>query len=187
MQLRERGAHPDAELRVEVRQRLVHQEGLRLADDRPAHRDALPLAARELRGLAVEEILRARAARRPRCTRRTISAFGVLPDAEPEAEVLAHAHVRVQRVVLEDHRDVAVGRLELRHVDVADRDRPLGDLLEPGDHPQERRLPAARRPDEHHELPVGDRQVDVVDGDDAAGERLRHMLELDRSHRYRRA
>ena len=38
-------AHLDAELRVEVRERLVHQEGLRLADDRAAHRDALPLAA----------------------------------------------------------------------------------------------------------------------------------------------
>ena len=39
------GAHLDAQLRVEVGQRLVHQECLRLANDRTAHRDALPLAA----------------------------------------------------------------------------------------------------------------------------------------------
>ena len=41
------GAHLDAELRVEVGERLVHEERLRLADDRPPHGDALPLAARE--------------------------------------------------------------------------------------------------------------------------------------------
>ena len=44
---RDLGPHLDAQLRVEVRQRLVHQERLRLAHDRPAHRDALALAARQ--------------------------------------------------------------------------------------------------------------------------------------------
>ena len=56
MQLRERRAHPDAQLRVEVRERLVEQERLRLADDRAAHRDALALAAGELRRPPVEEL-----------------------------------------------------------------------------------------------------------------------------------
>ena len=56
VQLRQRGAHADAELRVEVRERLVEQERLRLADDRAAHRDALALAAGELRRLAVEQV-----------------------------------------------------------------------------------------------------------------------------------
>ena len=51
------GAHLDAELGVEVRQRLVHQERLRLAHDRAAHRDALPLAARERPRLPLQERL----------------------------------------------------------------------------------------------------------------------------------
>ena len=59
VQLGERGAHADAQLGVEVRERLVHQERLRLAHDRAAHRDALPLAARELRRLAVEQLVEA--------------------------------------------------------------------------------------------------------------------------------
>ena len=42
------GAHLHAELRVEVRERLVHEEDLRLADDRASHGDALPLTAGEL-------------------------------------------------------------------------------------------------------------------------------------------
>src|SRR6187401_2773925 len=48
LQARDVGAHLDAQLGIEVRERLVHQERLRLADDRPAHRDALTLPAGEL-------------------------------------------------------------------------------------------------------------------------------------------
>ncbi len=48
------GAHRDAQLRVEVRQRLVEQEHLRVAHDRAAHGDALPLAAGQLAGIAVQ-------------------------------------------------------------------------------------------------------------------------------------
>jgi hypothetical protein len=48
------GAHLDAELGVEVRQRLVEQEDLRMPDERAADGDALPLAAREVARLAVE-------------------------------------------------------------------------------------------------------------------------------------
>ena len=58
-----------------------------------------------------------------------------------------------------------------------------GHALQPGDHAQQRRLPAARRADEHDELAVADGQVDVVDGDDAAGEDLAHALEADAAHR----
>jgi hypothetical protein len=45
------GAGLQPQLRVEVRERLVHQEDLRLAHDRAAHRDALALAAGQLTGL----------------------------------------------------------------------------------------------------------------------------------------
>ena len=42
--------HRDAELGVEIRERLVHEERLRLAHHRPPHRHSLTLAAREERG-----------------------------------------------------------------------------------------------------------------------------------------
>jgi hypothetical protein len=42
------GAHLNAQLCVQVRERLVHEEGRRVAHDRAAHRHALALAAREL-------------------------------------------------------------------------------------------------------------------------------------------
>jgi hypothetical protein len=54
---RDLGAHLDPQLRIEVRERLVHQERLRLADDRAAHRDALPLAARERARLLLQHLV----------------------------------------------------------------------------------------------------------------------------------
>ena len=50
------GAHGDAQLGIEVGERLVEQEDLRIAHDRAAHGDALALAARELARIAVEEL-----------------------------------------------------------------------------------------------------------------------------------
>ena len=47
-----------------------------------------------------------------------------------------------------------------------EEDLALGRLLEAGDHPQGRRLAAARRPEERVERAAGDREVHVVDRDD---------------------
>ena len=123
VQPRELGAHRDAQLGVEVRQRLVHQERLRLAHDRAAHRHALALAARQ-RATG----LRSSSSSSPSLpamsrTRRVALALVHPPQLEPVGEVVGHRHVRVERVVLEHHRDVALLRRLLRDVGVADPDR----------------------------------------------------------------
>ncbi len=167
MELRERCSHPHAELCVEVRERLVHEKRLRLANDRPAHGDPLALAARELRGLALQELVEAQQ------DRDLVDASANLrlrhsANLEPVAEVLAHAHVRIEGVALKDHRDVAMPRREIGDIPAADRDLAARDVLEAGDRAEECRLPAARRPDERDELPVLDPKRDVVDRDDIA-------------------
>ena len=53
------------------------------------------------------------------------------------------------------------GRQRVDHPAV-DGDLARGDLLEAGEHPQQRRLAAARRADQHHELAVGDVDRDAV-------------------------
>ena len=68
--------HRDAQLGVEVRQRLVEQEHLRVAHDRAAHGDPLALPARELLGVAVEQRRQARGSPPPALTLAEISAFG---------------------------------------------------------------------------------------------------------------
>ena len=165
MQALELDPHLHAELRVEVRQRLVEQEHLGMAHDRAADRDALPLAAGELARLALEQLLDAQ----------DLGGFadplgdlglGELPHLEPEGHVVVDRHVRVQRVVLEHHRDVPVLRRQIVDVPVADGDLAGGDLLEPGDHSQGGRLAAPGWADQHDEFLVSDVEVHVLDGMD---------------------
>ena len=67
-------------------------------------------------------------------------------------------HVRVERVALEDHRDVPLLGRQLGHVPAADQQAAARRGLQPGDHPQHRALAAARRSDQHDELAVLDRR-----------------------------
>ena len=154
------GAHLHPELRVEVRQRLVEQEQLRIAHQGAAHRHALALSARELGGLALEEVT-------------DLQKLGHLADLplalrlrhlahlHAETDVLGDAHRRVERVGLEHHRDVTLARRHTGDVAPGDLEPPVTDLLEPGDAVQQRRLAAAGRADQHEELPRRHRDVDA--------------------------
>src|SRR5205085_12317667 len=83
---------------------------------------------------------------------------------------------------LEDHRDVAVARRDVVDDAVADAQNALRDLLQTRDHSQRRRLAAARRPDEHHELAVDDLETEVAHGGGAVAIDLAHLLESVFSH-----
>ena len=181
VQLRQRGAHRDAELGVQVGQRLVHQEGLRLADDGPAHGDALALAAGQRGRLALEVLLQAEHLGDLADPALDL-VLGGLALLEAEGQVLLHGHVRVERVVLEDHRDVAVLGRQVVHDPAADADGPGGDLLQAGDGAQGGGLAAARRPDQDHELTVGDLQAEAVHALGAARIYLVHLIKNDLSH-----
>ena len=75
--------------------------------------------------------------------------------------------MRVQGVVLEDHRDVAVFRRDVVHQLAVDVQLAAGDLLQACDHAQGRGLAAAGRADQHDEFLVGDIQVERLDSDNA--------------------
>ena len=72
--------------------------------------------------------------------------------------------MRVERIVLEHHRQVALTRSLLVDPLAPDQHVAGRDVLEADDHPQQCRFPATRRPDEDHELTIGDVEADVVDG-----------------------
>ena len=122
------------------------------------HGDPLPLPSGELPRAPVEQFRNAQDIRGPP---------NLVPDlrlrdlAQPQAErhVLLDRHVRVQRVVLEHHRDVPVLRGHIVHAFVADPDIAGGDILEAGDHAEHGALATAGRADQDHELVVGDAQV----------------------------
>ena len=112
---------------------------------------------------------------------RSISARAHAHGLEAEGEVLPDAHVRVERVGLEDHGELALGRRHLGHVCAVDEDVAAADLLEAGDHPEQRRLAAAGGADEDDELAVVDLEVDAVDHLGGA-EALHDLAELEVSH-----
>jgi hypothetical protein len=58
-----------------------------------------------------------------------------LPHLQPERHVVVDRHVRVERVVLEDHRDVPVLRRQIVDQAVADVDLAGTDLFQPRHHP----------------------------------------------------
>ena len=116
-------------------------------------------------------------------TRRSISLLRHLPEPQAERDVVVDGQVRVERVALEDHRDVAVARRDVVDDALADPDDALADLLEAGDHAKRGRLAAARRADEDHELAVVDLEVQTAHRSRSVRVHLRHVLERDLGHR----
>ena len=104
----ELGAHLDAQLEVEVRQRLVHQERARVAHQRAPERDALHLAARQLRRLALEQLLDVQQLGDALDLRVDLG-LGQLARPQRRGDVLRRRLLRVQRVALEHHRQIALG------------------------------------------------------------------------------
>ena len=99
-----------------------------------------------------------------------------------EGQVLVDGEVRVQRVALEHHRDVALAGRKLLDLAITD-DHPAGrELLETRDATQDRALAAARRADERDELAVVDGQVEGFERDHGrlARVHLAQSLEDDR-------
>ncbi len=172
--------HLDAELGVEVRERLVEKKDAGLAHDGAPDRHPLALAAREL-------------PRPPRQQRLDLQHPGRLGDApldlglgradvlEPEGEIVPHRHVGIERVGLEDHGEAAPCRRQLVGPLAVDADLAAADLFEPGDHPQERGLAAARGAHEHAELALLDPEVDAVD-DLGVAVALLDVIELEGRH-----
>jgi hypothetical protein len=98
-----------------------------------AERNALALPAGELPRQSIHEL-------------RQFEGLGRLLDAlldirrlmssqlEPKAEIARDSHVRIERVALEHHRNVAIARLQVRDVTFADEDRAGARLFQAGDH-----------------------------------------------------
>ena len=125
----ELGAH----FGVEVGEGFVEEEDPGLADNGPSHGHTLLLSAGEIPWHPGEDVFDSENGGR------LVDAAGnvfrrEMADAKAESEVFGNAEVRVERVVLENHGDIAVAGWEFADVGVADKDSTGGEALEAGDH-----------------------------------------------------
>jgi hypothetical protein len=169
-----------AQLHVEVRQRFVQQKDLRITHQRPRQRRPLALAAGKLIGLTLEQMLDFEDARRPGDFLLN-GAFIHLLGFERKSDVVVDRHMRVKRVALENHRNLAVARRHVVDNLVRDADFTVVRLLQPGDHAQQRGLAGAGWSDQHHELAFLNREADVFDHAHIA-EILLDIPKLDNRH-----
>src|SRR5579863_324978 len=100
---------------------------------------------------------------------------------EAEAQVLAHAHVRIERIGLEHHRHSASRRQEVLAALSVEPDLASSHVLESRDHPQKRRLPATRWTHEDGEDSRIHNKVDAMNDLDGL-EALAYASELNPSH-----
>ncbi len=172
------GPHLEAELGVEVGERLVHQHERRLDDDGARDGDALLLAAGELAGELVFLALEADQGDRLVDAARRLG-LRHAAHHQAEADVLAHRHVREQGVVLEHHAEAALLRAERVDAAFVEPDAAAGRGQEPGDAVQRGRLAAAGGAKQGDELALLDRQRDVaerVEGAEVAAQLLEPQL-----------
>jgi hypothetical protein len=151
LELRKLDPRTQAKRRVEVGKRLVEQEQVRLLDQRASDRDPLALATRHLRGLALQQRLDLE---HPRRVGDPAVDFVRGNAGVPEAErhILARGHVRVERVMLEHHRDSALSRRKLVDPPSVEPHLAAVGAFEAGDDPQQSRLARTGRAEESDEL-----------------------------------
>ena len=128
--------HVLAQLLVERRQRLVHQQNARLEHDRACQRHALALPARQLIDAAC------RIAGELHHRERRIDAaddIGSGNAAQPQRKgnICADAHVRKQRVGLEYHPDAALMRSKADHFRLAELQAAMVRPGKTGEHHQQ--------------------------------------------------
>ena len=173
--------HLDAQLGVEVGQRLIHQEGARMPDNGAAHRHALALTTGKLTGFARQQ--RRDAEHGGNLSNAAVDLrLAEILHAQRETDIVPHIHVRVERVILEHHRDIAILRFQSVHRLAANADFAGRNLLKSSHHAQRGRLTAPRWADEYHELAVLDLQAEIVYGDGAIVEALGDVFKLDGRH-----
>jgi len=159
--------HVDPELGVEVRERLIEEKYARLAHQSAAHGDALALAAGELTGAPIEQMLDLQGLGDSR-HRLVALRSGDLAHLHAESDVFRHRHVGIERVGLENHGDVALRRVQpVDHLPI-DADLAGGHRFQSGDGVEQGRLAAAGRADQHQEPALVERQVDVLQDIDRA-------------------
>jgi hypothetical protein len=181
LQLSQFHLHRFAQFGVERRHRFVKQEQTRRKCQRTRDCNPLLLPARKLCDRPFPE---ARKVDQRKQLFHLLLLLGPRRPSDPQriGDVLADVEMREQRQRLENHAEIALVRRNGSHIDPVEQYRTGVRLLQPGNHPQQRGLAAAGRPQQTHEGAVRNTEIDVFDCREVA-KPLCHVPELQSRHR----
>ena len=172
----DRPTHFHAQLGVEVRERLVHEQHARMHDNRTGQGDTLLLAPGQAFGQAVLIVLNADGLEHLIDPPLRIG-WRHVAELQAVLDILAHGQMREDRIVLEDHADIALVRRNAVDDLIIETDVAGFDAVETGDHAQQGGLAAARGPQQGKKLAVLD--IDGKIGNDRHGAiLLGHVLNM---------
>ncbi len=162
MKFRDLLARAATQRRIQIGERLIEHENFRVFHDRPADGHALPLAAGQFCGHAIQQRLHFQHPRH--FADPPIDLLRVHADvAQPERKVLAHGHVRIQRVALKDHCDAAFAGGQMIDTLAVDLDRARVDGFQPGYGAQQCRFSASGRSQHDQKLVRADLDRNIVE------------------------
>ena len=135
MKLGDLRPHRRTEFCVQVGKRLIQQEYGRITDHGASKSHPLPLSAGQFFWLTVQQVFQVKDLRRLMYT--TVDLRLVfLTKIQPKRDILIYIHMRIERIVLEYHRNIPILRRHLIHQAVSDIYLALRDCLKPRDHTQ---------------------------------------------------
>jgi hypothetical protein len=174
------GPHPHPQAGIQIAERFIQQQHVRVTDQRSSDRDPLLLAARQLGRLPLQQVLDAQQFRDLVHAALRLLTRGT-PHLTSECQVAANASVGIQGQVLEDHRDLSVLGRQVFDVTRSDTNPTAVGRLESRNHSQGGRLAAARRSDQDQQFLIRDHQIDLVHCR-LTSEALRHLFQKQFGH-----
>lgn len=88
--------------------------------------------------------------------------LGHFTNFHAKSDISCNRHIRIKRIGLENHRNIALGRMQPGNRLSIDGDIPGRDWFEPGDSVQQCRLSAARRANEDEKTTLIDLDIDIL-------------------------
>ena len=156
-----------AQLGIQVGERFVHQEDARLAHDGAADRDTLHLAARQVGGFSLQQVVDAQdLGRFVDLLLDLIFREAVQRGAQREGQVVVHRHVGVERVLLEDEGHIPAGGRQVVDGFSIEVQRALVLFLQPGNDAQGGGFSGAGWAEQDEELAFLDGEGYFLEGGD---------------------
>ncbi|MNT30246.1 hypothetical protein D3C72_1660310 [compost metagenome] len=137
VQVRDTDTHRGAQLGIQVRQRFIEQEHVWLFHNRTAYGHTLRLTTGELTRQTIQQLIELKDFCRFVNLRFDLR-FWQLAQLQAKGQVFTHGHVRIQRIVLEHHRNPAFFWREVVDDLLTDAHFATADGFQPGQHAQGR-------------------------------------------------